>query len=180
MNEYFTPMTGAAGGSMIGLAAVVVLIFNGNILGASGILSHVVDAPHKALQDTSQFWRLVLLSTFLLTSTFLLGPQYATDDRIMRGDTSVPIPSQLGYAVAGLLVGFGSKLGNGCTSGMYQGKAELFPIELSNHNEPCLTMSLLHSLRSWCVRSWSTKQTFLCRCYNLYDNSYLDFHFEFS
>jgi uncharacterized membrane protein YedE/YeeE len=135
MNEYFTPMTGATGGSMIGLAAVVVLIFNGNILGASGILSHVVDAPHKALQDTSQFWRLVLLSTFLLTSTFLLGPQYATDDRIIRGDTSMPIPSELGYAVAGLLVGFGSKLGNGCTSGMYQGKAELLPIELKNHNE---------------------------------------------
>lgn len=117
MNEYFTPLTGAAGGSMIGLAAVVVLIFNGNILGASGILSHLVDAPQKALQDTAQFWKLILLSTFLLTSTFLLGPQYARDDRIARGDTSVPIPSELGYAVAGLLVGFGSKLGNGCTSG---------------------------------------------------------------
>ena len=118
MNEYFTPLTGAAGGSMIGLAAVVVLIFNGNVLGASGILSHLVDAPHKALQDTSHFWKLVLLSTFLLTSTFVLGPNYATDTRIENGDTSVPIPSALGYTVAGLLVGFGSKLGNGCTSGM--------------------------------------------------------------
>ena len=118
MNEYFTPLAGATGGSLIGLAAVVVLIFNGHILGASGILSHLFEAPHKACQDTSQFWKLVLLSTFLLTSTFILGPNYAIDNRIANGDTSVPLPSPLGYAVSGLLVGFGTRLGNGCTSGM--------------------------------------------------------------
>lgn len=116
MTDYFTPITGATGGSLIGLAAAAVLIFNGNILGASGIMSHLFGAPHKTMHDTAQYWRLVLLSTFLITSTYILGPKYASDERLQT-DPSVPIPSQTAHIIAGLLVGFGSKLGNGCTSG---------------------------------------------------------------
>lgn len=116
MTEYFTPISGLTGGSLIGLSAAALLLFNGDILGASGVMSSAFASPLKTFQDPCQFWKLTLLSAFLLTSTYLLGPQFLVDER-SENDTSVPIPSQLAYILAGLLVGFGTKLGNGCTSG---------------------------------------------------------------
>lgn len=116
MTEYFTPLTGLTGGSLIGLSAIVLLIFNGDILGASGLLSSIFVSPQKTFRDPSQFWKLALVSTFLMTSTYLLGPYFLIDDR-SANDETVPIPSHFAYILAGLLVGFGTKLGNGCTSG---------------------------------------------------------------
>lgn len=114
--DYFTPATGFAGGSLIGLAAATLLLFNGDILGASGILTSILTAPLKTFQDTSQFWKLILISSFMFTAQYLLGVEYIEDGRSIS-DPSVPIPSQLAYVLGGLLVGFGSTLGNGCTSG---------------------------------------------------------------
>lgn len=118
MTEYFTPITGLAGGSLIGLSAATLLIFNGDILGASGLMSSIFTTPQKAFQDPSQLWKSTLVSTFLLTSTYILGPRFMVDDR-SNNDESVPIPSQFGYALAGLLVGLGTRLSNGCTSGAW-------------------------------------------------------------
>lgn len=116
LSDYFSPLTGLVGGSLIGLAAGTLLLFNGDILGASGLMRSLLMSPHKTFQDTKQFWKLVLLSTFLGTSTFVLGPRFLSDTR-SDTDVTVPLPSPLAYTLAGLLVGFGTTLGNGCTSG---------------------------------------------------------------
>lgn len=61
-------------------------------------------------------WKLAFLSSFLLFSNLVLGPYLEGDERFGK-DTSIPIPSTIGYILAGGLVGFGTRLGNGCTTG---------------------------------------------------------------
>lgn len=116
MSDYFTPISGVAGGSLIGLSAASLLLFNGDVLGASCLISSTFTNPQKTLQDPSQVWKFVLLAAFLLTSTYVLGPEFSIDVRT-NTDPSIPTLSPFAYALAGLLVGFGTKLGNGCTSG---------------------------------------------------------------
>jgi uncharacterized protein len=102
---------GLPGGAMIGLAAGVLLIFNGDILGASGIVSSVFLSPKQTIADSRQHWKFVFLAAFLLLDTFVLSHYY---DR--EYDNGRPL-SNLAYGAGGLLVGLGTKLGNGCTSG---------------------------------------------------------------
>ena len=61
-------------------------------------------------------WKLVFLSSFLLLSNVVLGT-YFTDDERLGTDPSIPVVSIYGYLLAGVFVGFGTKLGNGCTTG---------------------------------------------------------------
>ena len=114
MFDYFTPITGTIGGSMIGLAAASLLLLNGNMLGASGIMHNLIANPKDAFTNSSNLWSLAFLTTFFIVS--VLMPQFALDLRSSE-DKTVHVPSPFAYAVAGLLVGFGSKIGNGCTSG---------------------------------------------------------------
>jgi uncharacterized protein len=72
--------------------------------------------PTQALTDPKSYWKLILLSSFLLTSMMILGPEYIRDPR-SESDATIPMVSPVGYILAGLLVGFGTRLGNGCTSG---------------------------------------------------------------
>jgi hypothetical protein len=90
-----------------GLSAGTLLLFNGDILGASGLLSTTGLDLKKALTDPSQYWKLVLLSSFTLTASLLFGPEYSRDTRMLDPSDDVPIPSALAYSLAGLLVGFG-------------------------------------------------------------------------
>mmetsp|Transcript_24172 Transcript_24172/g.42479 ORF Transcript_24172/g.42479 Transcript_24172/m.42479 type:complete len:353 (-) Transcript_24172:124-1182(-) len=114
MFDYFTPVTGTLGGSLIGLSSASLLLFNGDILGASGLMSSVFATPKKALTDPTYLWKFALLATFMVTSALM--PQFSSDSR-SGSDPSVPIPSAFAYTVAGFLVGFGTRMGNGCTSG---------------------------------------------------------------
>jgi hypothetical protein len=66
--------------------------------------------------DPSVAWKLVFVSVFALLSNTVLGP-YFTDDERLGNDPSIPIVSVYGYLLGGLFVGFGAKLGNGCTTG---------------------------------------------------------------
>jgi uncharacterized protein len=109
----FTPVTGFLGGSLIGLAADALLLVNGDILGASGIVSSVVLNPLQSLREPKQHWKIVFLSTFLTTASVLLGP-HPSEASIASSGRAL---STLGLSLAGLLVGFGTNLGNGCTSG---------------------------------------------------------------
>jgi len=113
---YFTPISGVAGGLIIGLSAASLLLLSGDILGASGILSSVFLSPKKAVTDPSMAWKLVFLSSFSLLSSLVLGRYFTQDDRL-GNDPSIPVVSTAGYLVAGFFVGFGTQLGNGCTSG---------------------------------------------------------------
>lgn len=101
----FTPGLGIAGGALIGLAAAGLLLADGRIAGVSGILGRSLSAPRGDLA-----WRLA----------FLLGlPLGATLARWLFGDLNgfAITPSVPLLVSGGLLVGFGTALGNGCTSG---------------------------------------------------------------
>lgn len=94
------------GGSIIGIATSLMLIFNGRVTGISGIVAGVL-RPIKG--DT--LWRALFLAG-LLIGGFIL--------KIVRPESFESLSLNMGmtdYAIAGFLVGFGTLLGNGCTSG---------------------------------------------------------------
>jgi uncharacterized protein len=101
----FTPLASLLGGVLIGLGASAMLLLDGKIAGISGILGGVLK-PVKG--DT--LWRICFL-TGLLAGGLLLRESLpgAFDFGLIR-----PFPL---LAIAGLLVGFGTRLGSGCTSG---------------------------------------------------------------
>ena len=99
-----------------GLSAATLLLLSGDILGASGLVSSTFLSPRQALSDPSMTWKLVFLSTFLLISNTVLGA-YFTDDQRLGKDAGLPVVSTYGYLLGGAFVGFGTKLGNGCTTG---------------------------------------------------------------
>jgi uncharacterized protein len=101
----FTPISAAIGGALIGLAAVLLMLLNGRIAGITGIAAGVLDPLSR-----DRGWR----------ATFIVGLIAAPLSAVLVGYT-LPIPqmppSYVTIAVAGLLVGFGTRLSNGCTSG---------------------------------------------------------------
>jgi uncharacterized protein len=100
----FTPLKSALGGLMIGLAAVVPRVVSGRIAGISGILSGLLDR-----RADDRLWRVAFVAG--LAAAPLIWPAAAPlpDVRIDA--------SWLVLVVAGVLVGYGTRLGNGCTSG---------------------------------------------------------------
>jgi len=103
--ENFTPFSALAGGAMIGAAAVLFMFLNGRVAGISGILGGLT-TPRKS--DIA--WRLA----------FTLGLIAAPVAYVAAGQTMPALSFQAPTAllvIAGLLVGFGSQVGNGCTSG---------------------------------------------------------------
>ena len=94
------------GGIMIGLAASLLLLMNGRIFGVSSILAGGLQPAQKR---DERLWRLASLFGFLVAGLLFLSfhPQSLTseNDSLWR------------YILAGLLVGFGTQLGGGCTSG---------------------------------------------------------------
>jgi uncharacterized membrane protein YedE/YeeE len=100
----FTPWTATAGGLLIGGAATLLLVANGRLAGISGILGGALGG---AAGD--RLWRVC----------FLLGlPLGALAMGVARGGLEIRISaSPMALVVAGLLVGFGTQLGGGCTSG---------------------------------------------------------------
>lgn len=101
----FTPVAALIGGILIGLSASAMLLLEGKIAGISGICAGLV-SPAKGETGWKASFIAGLLAGGILLRIFL--PR-AFDFGIIR-----PYPMLL---VAGLLVGFGTRLGNGCTSG---------------------------------------------------------------
>jgi uncharacterized membrane protein YedE/YeeE len=102
--EHFTPVSALIGGALIGLSAAILWVAIGRIAGISGIASGLADWKSP---DTS--WRLAFLAALLAAP---LGYEFAD------GPPAIVVtagPAVL--VVAGLLVGFGTRLGGGCTSG---------------------------------------------------------------
>ena len=94
---------GFAGGLMIGGAAAVYLLFNGRVMGASGIIGGLVD--RTGWSNWAE--RLVFL-------TGLIGVPYLLS-LVIGGDTHLT-GNWLVIVLAGLLVGIGTRFANGCTS----------------------------------------------------------------
>jgi hypothetical protein len=101
---HFTPGASLAGGLLVGLAAAALALGLGRILGAAGVLGGVVDP-----QPGDLGWRLSLIVGLLLAPTVLSSIITIKAPTI---ETSWPT-----LIVAGLLVGFGTRLASGCTSG---------------------------------------------------------------
>jgi hypothetical protein len=101
----FTPVASLVGGMLIGISASAMLLLNGRIAGISGILAGVL----KPIRGDT-LWRGCFLGGLVVGGLLLrlLMPR-AFDFGIIR-----PFPMLI---VAGLLVGFGTRLGSGCTSG---------------------------------------------------------------
>ena len=102
----FTPMASLVGGVMIGVAALLLMLLNGRVMGISGILGGIV---RPAARDDVP-WRL------LFVAGALLGP-LAVIYLVGRPVEVVPVASGLVLPVAGFLVGLGTAIGSGCTSG---------------------------------------------------------------
>ena len=113
----FTPGSGLLGGSLIGLSAATLLLFNGDILGASGLASSFVLSTRATLTQPKNHWKLCFIAAFAATTKIYLTfvDTKALDEGLAPGVTVV---SPLGFIVGGFLVGFGTRLGNGCTTGV--------------------------------------------------------------
>jgi len=100
----FEPFAGLAGGLLIGLSVVLLLLTLGRIAGISGIA-----AGAMTQRGIERYWRLAFLIGVVLSAVFYM---------VFVGDLQVQTQmSSAWLVVAGLLVGFGTRLGSGCTSG---------------------------------------------------------------
>jgi uncharacterized membrane protein YedE/YeeE len=103
--ENFTPVSALAGGLLIGVSAALFVILNGRVAGISGILGGLLQ-PRRS--DVG--WRIAFLAGLLLAPVLFRALGGAVP--AVSLDISRPL-----LAAAGLLVGFGTRLGAGCTSG---------------------------------------------------------------
>jgi uncharacterized membrane protein YfcA len=103
--DHFTPIPSLIGGVLIGLSAALLLLFNGRVAGISGIFGGLLIRRAGDVAWRASFVAGLLAGGFLMT---LIMPS---------AFPSAPLRSAPVIALAGLLVGFGTRLGNGCTSG---------------------------------------------------------------
>lgn len=101
----FTPVASLLGGLLIGVAALGLMVFNGRVAGISGIFADSIQPA-----DGDRRWRWAFIGGLLVGGliAFTLAPA-AFASTLERSSTAL--------VVAGLLVGAGTQLGGGCTSG---------------------------------------------------------------
>ena len=102
--EISTPWLSLFGGMLIGLSAALLMLFSGKVAGISGTISGLLKRQKK---DSS--WRIFFVAGVVLSAILLKPLGFNLPD---VSDSNVWL-----IAVAGFLVGYGSKLANGCTSG---------------------------------------------------------------
>ena len=104
--ETLSPLTGLAGGALIGLAAAVLLLLSGRIAGVSGMLASAV-----RIADQGAPWKqAAAFIVGLPVGAWLIAAGARAPDIAITSSAPALI-------VAGLLVGFGTRMANGCTSG---------------------------------------------------------------
>jgi len=104
---HFTPWASLGGGVLLGIASAMMVLLSGRILGISGILGGLL-APRTG----DMGWRLAFLlgmGAAPLVFAALMPPELLP---VVRIDASEPV-----IALAGVLVGLGTRYGSGCTSG---------------------------------------------------------------
>jgi uncharacterized protein len=104
--QNFTPMAGLIGGVLIGLASALYLLANGRLAGISGMLESLLRPTRPGFAMAATFL-IGLMIGGLATAWFI---PTALQPTLMRGGVATLI-------AAGLLVGFGTRMANGCTSG---------------------------------------------------------------
>jgi uncharacterized protein len=101
----FTPLSAAVGGALIGLAAALLMLLTGRVAGVSGIFGGCL-----ATGNGDKGWRLAFLAGLILSPLTGAIAGYGLTAPLMPASYAVIV-------AAGLLVGFGTRLGGGCTSG---------------------------------------------------------------
>jgi uncharacterized membrane protein YedE/YeeE len=98
-------MNAVIGGILIGLAVSLMLLFNGRVTGISGILGGIIKPQKNDLN-----WRVAFIGGLIFGGFILQN---------LRPEAFIQLSSAVwfDYVIAGILVGFGTLLGNGCTSG---------------------------------------------------------------
>ena len=98
-------MNAVIGGILIGLAVSLMLLFNGRVTGISGILGGIIKPQKNDLN-----WRVAFIGGLVFGGFILQN---------LRPEAFIQLSSAVwfDYVIAGILVGFGTLLGNGCTSG---------------------------------------------------------------
>jgi uncharacterized membrane protein YedE/YeeE len=117
--DAFSPIPALIGGALIGLASALLWLGNGRIAGISGLFGQLLPPARTVL------WRLVFLVSLVvgaLAASWLfqglgVGGPGGRPAELVSAPAGWGIPTPLWLAVAGLLIGFGTKIGNGCTSG---------------------------------------------------------------
>ena len=101
----FTPISAAIGGGLIGLSAVLLMRLTGRIAGISGILGGLLD-----FRSEDKDWRIAFIAGVIVAPLIAGWMGYGMPPPELPASWTVII-------AAGLLVGFGTRLGGGCTSG---------------------------------------------------------------
>jgi uncharacterized protein len=103
--SHFTPISALVGGALIGLAATLLLLSHGKVAGISGLYGGIL---RRGTSDRSmRIWFVAGLVAAGLVARLVAPGAFGTS-----WSASLPL-----VLLAGLLVGFGTQLGNGCTSG---------------------------------------------------------------
>jgi hypothetical protein len=101
----FTPLSAAIGGALIGLSSVLLMLLTGRIAGISGIFAGLLN-----VRAGDKGWRIAFIAGLIL-APLLAG-------WIGYGMPMPQLPASWTVIIAGgLLVGFGTRMGDGCTSG---------------------------------------------------------------
>ena len=100
----FTPFTALTGGIIIGLAVVIFFLFNGRLIGISGIAANALNQKERRIDN------------ILFLAGLIIGPILYSiiSDKEINISISNSLPLLI---VAGLLVGIGTRISGGCTSG---------------------------------------------------------------
>jgi uncharacterized membrane protein YedE/YeeE len=100
----FTPILSLFGGMLIGFAALLMMLANGRVMGVSGIIGGLFSGPD------SKHWRLAFIAGTVIAPVLLI--------RMRLFDISVQqVASGATFYIAAFLVGLGTAIGSGCTSG---------------------------------------------------------------
>ena len=101
----FTPLSAAIGGALIGLSSVLLMLLTGRIAGISGIFAGLLN-----IRSDDKGWRIAFIAGLILVPVIAGWIGY--------GMAAPKLPaSWVVIVAAGLMVGFGTRLGGGCTSG---------------------------------------------------------------
>ena len=101
----FTPISAAIGGLLIGVSAVLLMMVTGRIAGISGIFGGLLN-----LRGEDKGWRIAFVAGLILAPIVAAWVGYAMAPPVLTSNLLLIV-------TAGLLVGFGTRLGGGCTSG---------------------------------------------------------------
>ena len=102
----FTPMESLLGGLIIGLAVAILYLMRGNYTGISGIYFNVI-----SVNKSGFLWR------FLFITGLIIGPVILSFFSFTDLGFEMPNTNPIIVILGGLLVGYGTQLGSGCTSG---------------------------------------------------------------